>query len=120
MYKISNNESQKLESKISSRRTNPNRGENSKRHLLGRLDLAISICYSNDANHIRMHRGGTNLQKIRTTLYIDHIKIFAENEKELETLIQSIGIYSQLENKYGKKNRCMYTSSSKLRNLLTI
>ena len=28
-------------------------------------------------------------------MYIDDIKIFAKNEKELETLIQTIRIYSQ-------------------------
>ena len=28
-------------------------------------------------------------------MYIDEIKLFAKNEKELETLIHAVGIYSQ-------------------------
>ena len=34
-------------------------------------------------------------EKINHLIYIDHIKVFAKNGKELETLIQTIRIHSQ-------------------------
>ena len=34
-------------------------------------------------------------EKINHLMYMDDIKLFAENEKELETLIQTVRIYSQ-------------------------
>ena len=34
-------------------------------------------------------------EKVNYFMYIDDIKLFAKNEKELETLIQTIRIYSQ-------------------------
>ena len=38
----------------------------------------------------------TNLQKkVKYLMYMDGIQIFAKNEKELETLIQTIRIYSK-------------------------
>ena len=38
----------------------------------------------------------TNSQeKINHLMYMDHINIFPKNEKELETLVQTIRIYSQ-------------------------
>ena len=45
-----------------------------------------------------MHRGLklTKVQeKISNLIHIDAIKLFAKNEKELETLIQAVRIYSQ-------------------------
>ena len=45
-----------------------------------------------------MYRGKkfTNSQeKINHLMYMDDIKMFAKNEKELETLVQTIRIYSQ-------------------------
>ena len=38
-------------------------------------------------------------------MYIDDIKLFAKKEKELETLIQTVRIYSQdIGRKFGIKN----------------
>ena len=34
-------------------------------------------------------------EKINHLMYMDDIKLFAKNEKELETLIQTVRIYSQ-------------------------
>ena len=34
-------------------------------------------------------------EKINHLMYMDDIKLFAKNEKELETLIQAVRIYSQ-------------------------
>ena len=39
---------EKLESRISSRKTIPSRGENPEGHLLGRLTFATAICDGND------------------------------------------------------------------------
>ena len=36
-----------------------------------------------------------SLSKINHLMYMDNIKLFTENNKELETLIQTIRIYSQ-------------------------
>ena len=47
----------KLESGISSKRTNPTRGENPKRHLPGRLTLTTVIRCSNDATHLYNDEG---------------------------------------------------------------
>ena len=51
-------------------------------------------------NHIpRKCKAGYKLsksqQKINILMYMDDIKLFAKNKKELETLIQSVRIYSQ-------------------------
>ena len=34
-------------------------------------------------------------EKINHLMYVDDIKLFAKNEKELETLIHAVNIYSQ-------------------------
>ena len=36
-----------------------------------------------------------SLEQINLLMYMDDMKLFAKNEKELETLIQTIRIYSQ-------------------------
>ena len=51
-------------------------------------------------NHIlRKYTGGYELhksqEKINHLIYMDNIKLFAKNEKELETFIQTVNIYSQ-------------------------
>ena len=44
---------------------------------------------------------------------MDDIKLFAKNEKELETLIQTVRIYSQDEGmKFGKENCAMLVMES--------
>ena len=50
-------------------------------------------------NHIlRKFNGGYKLTKLQKKIYhltyMDDIKLFAKNEKELETLIQAVRIYS--------------------------
>ena len=37
---------------------------------------------------------GKSQEKIKHLMYMDSIKLFAKNEKELETLIQAVRIYS--------------------------
>ena len=51
-------------------------------------------------NHIfRKYTAGYKLsrlqEKINNPMYMDDIKLFAKNEKELETLIHAVRIYSQ-------------------------
>ena len=44
-------------------------------------------------------------EKINHLMYMDDIKLFAKNEKELETLIHAVRIYSQnIRMKFGIKN----------------
>ena len=47
------------------------------------------------------------LEKINHLMYIDVIKLFVKNEKELETLIQTVRIYNQnIEMEFGIKKMC--------------
>ena len=86
MYKISDkvikfitNDIKKLESEI-----------NNWRHLLGRFAFSIIICNSNDVTHVfKKCTGGYKFTKsqenINPLIFIDDIKLFAKNEKELDT-----------------------------------
>ena len=93
--KLHHESHEKLVSGISSKRTNLNIGENPTR-----LTLPTAFCYSNDTTHL--HRKCTEgykfkkpQQKINHLMYMEDIKPFRENEKELETHIQMTRIYSQ-------------------------
>ena len=51
-------------------------------------------------NHIRRkctagYKLSKSQEKINLLMYMDDIKLFAKNEKELETLIHTVKIYSQ-------------------------
>ena len=46
-------------------------------------------------NHILRKCTAGSQKKINHLMYMDDIKLFAKNEKELETLIQAVRIYSQ-------------------------
>ena len=47
-------------------------------------------------------------------MYMDDIKLFAKNEKELETLIQAVSIYSQdIGMECGKEKRTMLMKNGK-------
>ena len=71
-------------------------GENPKRNLQGRSAITITICNSDDAPE--SHTGEYKLHKLQERinyiLYMDDIKLFAKNKKELETLTQAVRIYS--------------------------
>ena len=43
----------------------------------------------------RVYKFTKSKEKINHLMYIDYIKVFAKNDKELDTLIQIIRIYSQ-------------------------
>ena len=51
-------------------------------------------------------------------MYIDDIKLFAKNKKELETLIQSVRIYSQLIGMdFGREKCTMFVMKSGKRHI---
>ena len=70
-----------------------------------------------------MYRGYkfTKLQKrINHLMYIDDIKLFAKNEKELETLIQTIRIYSQdIKMEFGTE-KCFMIIISRKREIIEV
>ena len=69
-------------------------------------------------NHIlRKCTAGYNLsrlqEKINHLMYMDDIKLFAKNEKELETLIHAVRIYSQeIEMEFGIEKCAMLLMKS--------
>ena len=53
-----------------------------------------ALVYREDhGNPLEMH--SRTQEKINHLIYLDNIKLFAKNEKELETLIQTVIIYTQ-------------------------
>ena len=74
-------------------------------------------------NHIlRKCIAGYNLsgsqEKINHLMYMDHIKLFAKNEKELETLIHAVRIYSQnIEKEFGIEKHAMLVMKSGKRHM---
>ena len=93
MYKISNkiinfarNVMEIMKSIIDSG-TNSCRVKNLKKHLPVRLAFVAASHNNFDATQSE--------EKISHFIYMDVIKVFTKNEKELETLIQTIRIYSQ-------------------------
>ena len=46
-------------------------------------------------NHILRYKRSRSQEKINHLMYMDDIKLFVKNEKELETLIHAVRIYSQ-------------------------
>ena len=87
-HKLHHESHGKLESGISSRKSNPSRGQNPKRYLLRRLTLATDIHYSNDATQYNILRKCTgadkftrSLEKINHHLYMGDIKIFTKMKK---------------------------------------
>ena len=57
-------------------------------------------------------------EKINHLMYMDDIKLFAKNEKELETLIYAVRIYSQdMGMKFGIENWAMLVMKSGKRHL---
>ena len=69
--------------------------------LPGKYAITIIIYDSADAtkSHTSEMRWGYNLtkslEKINYLMYMESIKLFVKNEKELETLIQAVRIYNQ-------------------------
>ena len=63
------------------------------------MRLTTTICHSNDATQLYNKKIQKRQQTYKVQEKIIHfvydIKIFAKNENELETLIQTIGIFSQ-------------------------
>ena len=64
------------------------------RYIPRRCAIAITICNSYEATESRSQemlsrkKLGKSLEKINYLMYMDDIKQFAKNEKELDTLIQ--------------------------------
>ena len=57
-------------------------------------------------------------EKINDLMYMDDIKLFAKNEKELETVIQSVRIYSQdIGMEFGKEKCAMLVIKSGKRHM---
>ena len=64
------------------------------------LSLLLFITAMMPLNHIfrkctAEHKLSRSLEKINHLVYMDDMKLFAKNEKELETLIHAVRIYSQ-------------------------
>ena len=59
-----------------------------------------------------------SLEKINHLMYVDGIKLFVKNEKELETLIHAVRIYSQeIGMEFGKEKCAMLEMKSVKRHL---
>ena len=52
----------------------------------------IELLYNNNINNNELCR---SQEKVHHLMYMDDIKLFAKNEKELETLIHTVRIYSR-------------------------
>ena len=82
----------KPENGINSSRRNSRRVFSLKKHLPGRLTVGTTICFGNDVTKLytKKWKGGYKFiksqEKINYLMYMDNIKIFTKNEKELETL----------------------------------
>ena len=85
---------EQLERGTDSRRKKLSRGENPERDLPGKCAITFTIFNSNDAteSHAPVNSDFIN-SKINLLMYMDDIKLFDENEKELETLIEVVRIY---------------------------
>ena len=96
---------------IYSKRNKLSGSENFERNLPGRCTITITISNSDDDNYIlrkctvgyKVHK---SQEKINCLMYIDGINFFAENEKELETLIQVVTIYSNYMGKEFSIEKC--------------
>ena len=88
-----------LESENDSRRKKLYWGKDPER-LGDELSLLLFVIAIMPLNHIiRKYTGRYKIsklqEKINHLIYMDDIKLFAKNEKELKTLIQAVRIYSQ-------------------------
>ena len=73
-------------------------------HILSKCTAGYKLCRS--------------LEKVNHLMYIDYIKLFAKNEKELETLIHTIRIYSQdIGIEFGIENCAMLVMKSGKRHI---
>ena len=102
MYKIADQILQFIESGIECKRKKLNRGEDPKRLIQVRCTITITllVIVMMTLNLIlRKCTTGYKLNKsqenINHLMYMDSIKVFVKNEKELETLIQIVRIYSK-------------------------
>ena len=60
------------------------------------------------------YKSSKSHEKINHLMYMDDIKLFAKNEKELETLIQAVRIYSQdIGIEFGIEKYAMLVKSGK-------
>ena len=91
----------KLEKGIDHRRKKFIRSKIPERYLPGRCAITITICNIDEAtqSHTYGCTGGSKLtkspEKINHRIYMDDIKVFVKNEKDLETFIQAVRIYIQ-------------------------
>ena len=70
-------------------------GKNLERHLLGRCIVVITVIAMIPFNHILgkcfgVYKFTKSQEKINHLMDMDDIKVFSKNEKELETLMQTI------------------------------
>ena len=78
---------EKLESEIDKRRKDFYCGDNPGKYLPGKSTFTITFFNTDDAIESQ--------EKINHLIYVEDIKLFVKNYKELETLIQTIRIYCQ-------------------------
>ena len=90
-----------LENEIDSRRKKLSIGKDPKGIFLGNaLSLLLFVIAMMSHNHILWkctagYKLSKSQEKINHLMYMDDIKLFAKSEKELETLTQTVRIYSQ-------------------------
>ena len=114
---------ERLASWIDSRRKNLSWTGNPERYLPGRCFFTITIC--NRDNTTLSHKKCTegykftkSQEKINHIMYMDDIKLFAKNERELECILQTIRTYSHdIRMEYGRENNANNGNSRRKRKL---
>ena len=102
------------------------RGKDPKRHIPGRCTITITICNRHNATQphpYEIHSRFTNSLNCRkrsnTWCTWTTLKLFAKNEKELETLIQTVRICSQdIGMEFGKEKCAMLVMKSGKRHMM--
>ena len=99
-HKLHRTDHEHLESGADSRRKKHTWNKDPKRHLPRRCTIIIFIIAMMPLNRIFRkctagYKLSRSLEKINHQMYMDEIKFFAKNDKELETLIHAVRIYCQ-------------------------
>ena len=100
-HKLHRRDHENLESGTDNRRKKQSWNKDPKRYFPRRCTITLTIQNSHDATeqHSPKMCNGYKLsrsqEKINHLMYMDDIKLFAKNERELETLTHAVRIYSQ-------------------------
>ena len=71
------------------------------RYFSGRFFIPFSVCFSIDSIRFDFEKGESSIsvseskEKINHLLFIDDLKLYRRNEKELDSLVQTVRVFSK-------------------------